>query len=342
MAVDDNTLRSAFAAIADSSGTQIAFRTLPPRELSTEFGVRIGVSPNPTYEFVISQSNGEAFRVIAYTLFVDGSKRVATRASALAGALGAAGESIFALNPFLLVYDVTGARFMGVPAATLFGAFAHEAATRQIAMSGSAKFSLSPNFENRTVNMYGTVEGTDIWLTPISPTDLDATSLLAGLNQMRVATAARASDFPQIISAIRSQLNATVPTGAAFGTAGRITSEDIVADGQQLTSDEIDFDLPEPAVRVPPRVWRMILTAIKSSPGVILVGPPGTGKTSLLRKAIDELGASKTFAGVEGSRRASLWATPDESWTTRELVGGETVSENEIVFRPGWVLRSHC
>ena len=254
MAVNDNALRSAFAAIADSSGAQVAFRTLAARDLSAEFGVRMGSSPNPIYEFMVSEPNAEVFRVIAYTLFNDGSKRVATRASALAGALGAAGDSIFALNPFLLVYDVTGARFMGVPAATLFGAFAHEAANRQIAMSDSAKFSLSPNFENRTVNMYGTVEGTDIWLTPISPADLNATSLLAGLHQMRAATSARASEFPQIISAIRSRLNATVPTGAASGTAGRTDAEDILADGQQLTSDEIDFDVPEPVVRVPPRV----------------------------------------------------------------------------------------
>ena len=38
--------------------------------------------------------------------------------------------------------------------------------------------------------------------------------------------------------------------------------------------------------------------------------------------------------------RVRSTATPDESWTSRELIGGETVAEGEIVFRPGWVLRA--
>ena len=36
----------------------------------------------------------------------------------------------------------------------------------------------------------------------------------------------------------------------------------------------------------------------------------------------------------------ALWATPDESWTTRDLVGGETVLNGELVFKTGWVLRA--
>src|SRR5690606_32270056 len=35
-----------------------------------------------------------------------------------------------------------------------------------------------------------------------------------------------------------------------------------------------------------------------------------------------------------------LWATPDESWTTRDLVGGDTIVDGHIRFRPGWVVRA--
>jgi MoxR-like ATPase len=78
----------------------------------------------------------------------------------------------------------------------------------------------------------------------------------------------------------------------------------------------------------------MIIKSIESSPAVILVGPPGTGKTALLQQAIE------AFAPESHGLAVPLWATPDESWTARELVGGETISSGEIVFRPGWVLRS--
>src|SRR5262249_32981532 len=72
---------------------------------------------------------------------------------------------------------------------------------------------------------------------------------------------------------------------------------------------------------------------------VILVGPPGTGKSALTRKAVGAISKDRRAAGHPGLKRP-LKATPDESWTARELIGGETVAGNEIVFQPGWVLRA--
>ena len=53
----------------------------------------------------------------------------------------------------------------------------------------------------------------------------------------------------------------------------------------------------EGEIKVSPRTWRMILRAIKSSQAVILVGPPGTGKTALLRKAMAAFAQRSAISG---------------------------------------------
>jgi hypothetical protein len=82
------------------------------------------------------------------------------------------------------------------------------------------------------------------------------------------------------------------------------------------------------------------VNAIKSSPAVILVGPPGTGKTALLREVVDDIRREPEVHGFTAPIAEPLWTTPDESWTTRDLVGGETIVEDEIAFRPGRVLQA--
>jgi hypothetical protein len=88
------------------------------------------------------------------------------------------------------------------------------------------------------------------------------------------------------------------------------------------------------------RVRRMVELAILSTPAVILVGPPGTGKTQLLREVLQKIEADPAaFGFVSTQFNAPKWTTPEESWTTRELVGGETVDEEQrLRFRPGHLL----
>lgn len=318
----DSVLREKLVGLG-AADPRLTIERSTTHELADDLGVELGRSPNALYRIRVEEPGEAPFEAVAFTLVLNANSRPATRAEALGQAIAQSGGRLFERNPLLLVFDYHQKRFLIVAASTLFGAFAKEAARRDIPASGTSSFSLSPNFEHRTITMYANVNGEQIW--PGDLTTLDGDTLIAGLKRMRAET--QSANIPAIVAAVKKRLAAT----PSADIDGELSPTVLTVPLDDIAGDE---------VRVDSRLWRMILTAIRSSPAVIFVGPPGTGKTALLRKAIRALADDPQFVPEGGVFQSPLWATPDESWTARDLVGGDTIVDREIRFRPGWVLRA--
>lgn len=78
------------------------------------------------------------------------------------------------------------------------------------------------------------------------------------------------------------------------------------------------------------RIERMIEVAIASSRAVLLVGPPGTGKTEILEQVIDKADRDPARFGFTSDGVDSSWVTPEEEWTFEKLVLGETIVDGEL------------
>ena len=101
---------------------------------------------------------------------------------------------------------------------------------------------------------------------------------------------------------------------------------------------------PSPIAAIPlvldPRIRRMLRNAVASSKAIMLVGPPGTGKSTLVEQMVAETAERPGAYGLIHSHELSI-VTPDESWTARELVGGFTVGpDGGLEFAPGHVLQA--
>lgn len=88
------------------------------------------------------------------------------------------------------------------------------------------------------------------------------------------------------------------------------------------------------------RTKRMFRTAVATYKAVMLVGPPGTGKTAMVEEMQGELLERPEEYGMSMPHLVTT-VTPDESWTTRDLVGGDSVDDHgRIRFAKGYVLQA--
>jgi MoxR-like ATPase len=112
---------------------------------------------------------------------------------------------------------------------------------------------------------------------------------------------------------------------------GGVRHVELVAD-RHRGGDAVSIPL-----RVDERTRRMIVLCILSTTAVLLVGPPGTGKTTLLAEIIEELRTNGEYAELFGNLDDPIWRTPDDSWTSREILGGPGVLpvSHDIRFVPG-------
>lgn len=88
------------------------------------------------------------------------------------------------------------------------------------------------------------------------------------------------------------------------------------------------------------RVERMVEVAIASSRAVLLVGPPGTGKTEILEQVVDRIDRNPARYGFTSEGIDAAWVTPEEEWTFEKLVLGETVEDGEIQTVEGDLLQA--
>lgn len=122
-------------------------------------------------------------------------------------------------------------------------------------------------------------------------------------------------------------------------------AEDGLAEPSQARPPEATPRLPpSPIAAIPlildPRIWRMLRTAVASSRAIMLVGPPGTGKSTLVEQMVRESAEQPQAYGLTYGHELSI-VTPDESWTARDLVGGTTIGQDgELQFAPGHVLQA--
>lgn len=71
------------------------------------------------------------------------------------------------------------------------------------------------------------------------------------------------------------------------------------------------------------RTERMIRRAVSRFPFILLVGPPGTGKGTLVAWITEQVHQDpESFGFPAGFDPNPIWRTPDESWSAFDLIGG--------------------
>lgn len=100
------------------------------------------------------------------------------------------------------------------------------------------------------------------------------------------------------------------------------------------------LDLARPPLVVDARLERMLRLSVATSPAVMLVGPPGTGKSLLVDHLLEQVIDDPARFGLRHAPHGIRRITAEEGWTFQDLVGGQTVVDGELVFRPGFLLQA--
>lgn len=109
---------------------------------------------------------------------------------------------------------------------------------------------------------------------------------------------------------------------------------------ESAPEDSVALPSVVPVLKIDERTRRMLKNAIASHKAIMLVGPPGTGKSSLVWEVIRDAQSDPSAYGMKIAPEL-MTVTADESWTVRELIGGDTVDKTgAITFAPGYVLQA--
>ena len=129
---------------------------------------------------------------------------------------------------------------------------------------------------------------------------------------------------------------------AAVADRGSSAPQDVtqIANVPLEASVEVDRDFLSYPLVIDSRTRRMLRHSLASRKAVVLIGPPGTGKTRLASETVTEIADDPRSIGLSRPPKLSSPVTPDESWTATEIVGGPTVHNGDIIFRPGYMLKA--
>lgn len=99
---------------------------------------------------------------------------------------------------------------------------------------------------------------------------------------------------------------------------------------------------PDVPIAIDERTERMLRRSVERYPCVLLVGPPGTGKGTLVKWITGQIAADPVACGFPaGTDPAALWSTPDDSWNSFRLIGGlAPKSDGNLVWATGVLLNS--
>jgi MoxR-like ATPase len=100
------------------------------------------------------------------------------------------------------------------------------------------------------------------------------------------------------------------------------------------TGPDPDADPRSPKLKLPSSVYAQVASALNAGKHIILIGPPGVGKTWLAMAICD-------YAGTRKMNRGTTYTTATADWTTFDTVGGYVPTASQTLqFRPGSFLEA--